>query len=68
MVIAPPDMVHAGAGATASMLEGLLEIDAPVQVSMVLNPEPEIVTPVKTGPTEGVRVMVGAVVVTVKVA
>lgn len=57
-------MLHVGAGTTAIMLEGVLAID--VQVSVVKNPLPVIVTPAPTGPEIGLSAIVGPV--TVKVA
>ena len=47
---------------------GLLVIEAPVQVSPVLNPTPDTETAVPWGPMEGLRTIVGEVVVTVNVA
>lgn len=63
-VIAPFSMVHVGAGATASMLVGVLASEK--HVSAVSNPLPVTVTGVLTGPELGLRVMAGPT--TVKLA
>lgn len=67
-VITPRDMGHVATGAAAIMLEGLLVIDAAVQVSVVKNPLPENVTGVPTGPEIGVSVILGPVTTKVSLA
>ena len=66
-VITPLDIEHVGLSARIRVA-GELVIDAPVHVSVGLNPLPEIVTTVPVGPEFGVAVIVGTVVETVKVA